>query len=87
MTLKGAWTTKHSRTTVTLTMESAETSPEYLRLHVHENEFPDRHTFQREAQHHNVVIGMLDAADLAMLRRVIDEGLRELEEKAVTRCT
>lgn len=65
---KKVWITEYNAGLHTLSLESANPSPEYRRVHAEERSFPDRDTGQ---ERHTVMIRLLDEDDLWDIYRTL----------------
>lgn len=76
MALKHVWITEHTRDLVSLSMESEIVDPEYMRIKVSEQVFPEKPT-KKSPKRHTVCLKLFTEADLCYLRDVIDDYLLE----------
>lgn len=74
MAIKQVWITRFNDNLVSISMESAVVDPEFMRLKVEEQDFPDKPT-KRNPKRHTCIVGLLSREDLEMLRGKITEYL------------
>lgn len=72
MALKRAWVTPHEGDLVSLSFESEIVTPEYMRIKVSEQAFPDKPT-KEKPKRHTVCLKLFTMGDLIKLRDVLDD--------------
>ncbi len=76
MALRHAWITKHEGELVSLSFESETVDPEYMRIKVSEQAFPEKPT-KKNPKRHTVCLKLFSEWDLCHIRDVIDGYLLE----------
>lgn len=72
--IKQAWITEHDVGLVTISLESKHVTERYMRVKVHEHEFPEVPS-KNNPLRHTVVISLLDEEDLKKILNIICKQL------------
>lgn len=76
--LKKVWLTKHSRHLSSLSLESEIVKPEYMKIKVYEQTFPDKPTVEHP-ERHTICLKLFDEEDLHMIVTAIEMYLSKDE--------